>query len=217
MWKMLLVWAVFAIVAMVVHVASTKLVLKQKREDGKFISREDFVFKDNRFVLGVAFLWLMLSSMSFGGTFVWILPINVVLIALVCTMGFGLVLKDIDHPWSRIWTLLVLGIWALGYLSVFVSLNTLDYTQLSVLAEKGSLLYNVFPLPMVFMLLSLLIPFGSGADAILWRSFLVTFLSTLWIHTFFFSLSFWAVLAIALLVGIVASFLAFWLQKLLES
>jgi len=36
--------------------------------------RSDFVFRDNKFVVGVAFLWLMLSSMAFEGTFVWVLP-----------------------------------------------------------------------------------------------------------------------------------------------
>jgi len=49
-------------------------------------------FRDNKFVVGVAFLWLMLSSMAFEGTFVWVLPINVVLIALVVSMSFGLLL-----------------------------------------------------------------------------------------------------------------------------
>jgi hypothetical protein len=217
MWKMLLMWALFAVVALLVHLISMKLILRQKREDGKIIDRSDFVFKDSRFVLGVAFLWVMLSSMSFGGTFVWVLPLNVVLIALVVSMGFGLLLKDVGHPWSRVWTLLLLGVWVLGYLTVFVTLNTLDFTELSVLAEKGSLLYKVFPIPMVFMLLSQLLPFGAGADSLFWRSFLVTFLAFLWVHTFFFSLSYWVVMVAALVLALVGSFLSYWFQRVLES
>jgi len=73
--------------------------------------------------------------------------INVVLIALVVSMSFGLLLKDIHHTWSRVWTVLILALWVLGYLTVFVTLDTLDFTQLAVLAEKGSLLYNVLPIP----------------------------------------------------------------------
>jgi len=76
-----------------------------------------------------------------------VLPINVVLIALVVSMSFGLLLKDIHHTWSRVWTVLILALWVLGYLTVFVTLDTLDFTQLAVLAEKGSLLYNVYPYP----------------------------------------------------------------------
>jgi len=73
------------------------------------------------------FLWLMLSSMAFEGTFVWVLPINVVLIALVVSMSFGLLLKDIHHTWSRVWTVLILALWVLGYLTVFVTLDTLRF------------------------------------------------------------------------------------------
>jgi len=131
----------------VVHFFSVRFILQQRREDGKLVGRSDFVFRDNKFVVGVAFLWLMLSSMAFEGTFVWVLPINVVLIALVVSMSFGLLLKDIHHTWSRVWTVLILALWVLGYLTVFVTLDTLDFTQLAVLAEKGSLLYNVLPIP----------------------------------------------------------------------
>jgi len=49
-----------------------------------------------------------------------------------------------------------------GYLTVFVTLDTLDFTQLAVLAEKGSLLYNVLPIPMIFMLVALLLPLVPG-------------------------------------------------------
>jgi len=51
------------------------------------------------------------------------------------------------------------------------SAHTRDFTQLAVLAEKGSLLYNVLPIPMIFMLVALLLPFGSGADSLLWFFF----------------------------------------------
>jgi len=74
-------------------------------------------FETTNLLLGVAFLWLMLSSMAFEGTFVWVLPINVVLIALVVSMSFGLLLKDIHHTWSRVWTVLILALWVLGYLT----------------------------------------------------------------------------------------------------
>jgi hypothetical protein len=194
-----------------------RFILQQRREDGKLVGRSDFVFRDNRFVVGVAFLWLMLSSMAFEGTFVWVLPINVVLIALVVSMSFGLLLKDIHHAWSRIWTVLILALWVLGYLTVFVTLDTLDFTQLAVLSEKGSLLYNVFPIPMIFMIFAVLLPFGSGADSLLWRSFLVTFSSLLWVHTFFFSLPFGIALVITLVVSLIGSFVGHMLQKLLES
>jgi len=194
-----------------------RFILQQRREDGKLVGRSDFVFRDNRFVVGVAFLWLMLSSMAFEGTFVWVLPINVVLIALVVSMSFGLLLKDIHHSWSRAWTVLILALWVLGYLTVFVTLDTLDFTQLAVLAEKGSLLYKVLPIPMIFMLVALLLPFGSGADSLLWRSFLVTFLSLLWLHTFFFSMPFWAVLLIALILSFAMSLISYWFQRILES
>jgi len=96
-----------------------------------------------------------------------------------------------------------------GYLTVFVTLDTLDFTQLAVLAEKGSLLYNVLPIPMIFMLVALLLPFGSGADSLLWRAFLVTFLSLLWLHTFFFSMPFGAVLLVALVLSCVTSFISY--------
>jgi len=155
--------------------------------------------------------------MAFEGTFVWVLPINVVLIALVVSMSFGLLLKDIHHTWSRVWTVLILALWVLGYLTVFVTLDTLDFTQLAVLAEKGSLLYNVLPIPMIFMLVALLLPFGSGADSLLWRAFLVTFLSLLWLHTFFFSMPFGAVLLVALVLSCVTSFISYWFQRILES
>ncbi|MBK6585799.1 MAG: hypothetical protein IPG26_01500 [Coprothermobacter sp.] len=217
MWKMLLVWLLFALGVLVVHFFSVRFILQQRREDGKLVGRSDFVFRDNKFVVGVAFLWLMLSSMAFEGTFVWVLPINVVLIALVVSMSFGLLLKDIHHTWSRVWTVLILALWVLGYLTVFVTLDTLDFTQLAVLAEKGSLLYNVLPIPMIFMLVALLLPFGSGADSLLWRAFLVTFLSLLWLHTFFFSLPFGAVLLVALVLSCVTSFISYWFQRILES
>jgi len=217
MWKMLLVWLLFALGVLVVHFLSMRFILQQRREDGKLVGRSDFVFRDNRFVVGVAFLWLMLSSMAFEGTFVWVLPINVVLIALVVSMSFGLLLKDIHHSWSRAWTVLILALWVLGYLTVFVTLDTLDFTQLAVLAEKGSLLYKVLPIPMIFMLVALLLPFGSGADSLLWRSFLVTFLSLLWLHTFFFSMPFWAVLLIALILSFAMSLISYWFQRILES
>jgi len=55
--------------------------------------RSDFVFRDKQICCRCCFLWLMLSSMAFEGTFVWVLPINVVLIALVVSMSFGLLLK----------------------------------------------------------------------------------------------------------------------------
>ncbi|NLG95526.1 MAG: hypothetical protein GX487_09315 [Acetomicrobium flavidum] len=217
MWKMLLVWLLFALAALLVHFICMRFVLKQRREDGKLLGRSDFVFRDNRFVMSVAFLWLMLSSMAFEGTFVWVLPMNVVLIALVVSMSFGLLLKDIHHSWSRMWTLLLLALWVLGYLTVFVTLDTLDFTQLAVLSEKGAQLYNVFPIPMVFMLLALLLPFGSGADSLFWRSFLVTFLSVLWVHTFFFSIPFYMVLILAVALSVVCSFVGYVLQKVLES
>ncbi|HQD07218.1 MAG TPA: hypothetical protein PLG00_00750 [Coprothermobacter proteolyticus] len=194
-----------------------RFILQQRREDGKLVGRSDFVFRDNKFVVGVAFLWLMLSSMAFEGTFVWVLPINVVLIALVVSMSFGLLLKDIHHTWSRVWTVLILALWVLGYLTVFVTLDTLDFTQLAVLAEKGSLLYKVFPIPMAFMILAVLLPFGSGADSLLWRSFLVTFSLLLWVHTFFFSLPFGIALVITLVVSVIGSFVGHMLQKILES
>jgi len=98
----------------VVHFFSVRFILQQRREDGKLVGRSDFVFRDNKFVVGVAFLWLMLSSMAFEGTFVWVLPINVVLIALVVSMSFGLLLKDIHHTWSRVWTVLILALWVLA-------------------------------------------------------------------------------------------------------
>jgi len=57
----------FALGVLVVHFFSVRFILQQRREDGKLVGRSDFVFRDNKFVVGVAFLWLMLSSMAFEG------------------------------------------------------------------------------------------------------------------------------------------------------
>jgi len=74
---------------LVVHFFSVEIHLTaEARRWGNLLAVVILFFETTNLLLGVAFLWLMLSSMAFEGTFVWVLPINVVLIALVVSIEF---------------------------------------------------------------------------------------------------------------------------------
>ncbi|NPV87904.1 hypothetical protein HPY42_00025 [Coprothermobacteraceae bacterium] len=217
MWKMLLLWLAFSAVAVLTHVVVLKLLYKEKREDGRWIAKTDLAFKDYTFVVALAFLWLILASMGFEEMFTWSLPLSVIIVASVVPWSTGLLLSGVPHSWSRWWAAGAVALWLIGYMVVFVSLNTLNYSEIAVLASKGTILYKVFPIPALLMALTTLLPFPADADRRLWRSFLVVFLLFLWVHTFFYTLPFLLVCALALILGVIGSVVAYYLQEVLES